>query len=484
LAPEDALPAVPYWLYNLILSGVAPAAALWLRAHPRHHPAAARFHPPAPPVPPGPLWLQACSVGEVNTVAPLVERLGESLPNLPLMITASTPTGVARARERFGEDRTTWLQPRALVLVETELWPNILRHGSRLGVPSILVNGRISDKHATRYRRWRPVFPPMFAHLSAAGVQNARYAERLAQLGVPRSRIEITGSLKFDAVPTAVPSKARARQEGRPGRWRRRNVSTLYSAMAVIVADGLTPTGPGKAAASITYRPGQPFTWPSGSVTIPMGQARARLRSEHAIPPDTPVLVLGSIRPAEEALAAQWWTQLREQFPQLRLILAPRHLERAAAITERFSEPLLKRSEVQAGRSPAGERVILVDTLGELTNFYSIASVAVVGGTFDPEVQGHNPLEPAALGVATLFGPHTANFPDAVQELLAYRGAIQLATPEAVPAEFKRLLHDAAERRQLGTRGRRAVLANQGAVEKTVRLISRVMESASSAAAP
>jgi len=410
-----------YRLYNTALSLIAPCGAIWLRCHPRHRTLIARFNPPVPPLNHPPVWLHACSVGEVNTARPIVKALQARLPNIPMLLTVSTSAGHALAVKTCADFPVTWspfdtraavrrfldkARPRALVIVETELWPNLIRETRRRGAPVIVVNGRISDKHYPRYQRWRRFFSEALRHVTAIGAQNDTYAQRFAAIGAAPEIIHVTGNTKFDGVTTAIDAKV-----------------------------------------------------------------RSRLRLENGFPPDQPILIFGSTRPGDEALAAACWRALCKDLPGLRLIVAPRHSERLPEALAAFSEPVLRRSEVKEGRSPAGERVFLLDTVGELVSFYAISSVAVIGGSFYPGVNGHNPLEPAALGVPTVFGPYMSNFTDPARALLAARGAIQVSRPEELCAALRSLLTDPAEQRRLGTRARKAVLDNQGAIDRTVDLI-------------
>ena len=418
-----------HFLYNTVLAVASPFIALWLRGHPRYRDLNARFDPPVPRLDARPLWVQACSVGEVNTARPIVAALQERFPGVPVLLTSSTLTGRDLARQACPHLPTTWFpfdtrgavrrfldkaHPRALVLVETELWPNVLYESRRRGIPVVLVNGRLSDKHYPRYRQFRLFFGPVFQQLSAVGAQNAAYQQRFISLGVDPRAIRATGNTKFDGVATAV------------------DVRT-----------------------------------------------RTRLKVENGFPADHPILLFGSTRPGDEALAAACWGALRAEMPNLHLVVAPRHLERLDEAIASFDEPVIRRSQIRAGRKPAGERIFVLDTLGELVSFYSIATVAVVGGSFYPGVNGHNPLEPAALGVPTVFGPYMSNFMDPARVLLAAKGAIQVSGPEDLCAALDRLLADPAEQRRLGTRARRAVLAHRGAIARNVDLIEAVLKQGS-----
>ncbi len=204
-------------------------------------------------------------------------------------------------------------------------------------------------------------------------------------------------------------------------------------------------------------------------------RTRQRLRMEYNLKPETRVLLFASTRPGDEALASACWATLREEYPELRLVIAPRHIDRAEEVRGYFSEPIACRSAQHRGGESRSERVLLLDTFGELTDFMAISSVVVVGGSFYPGVNGHNPLEPAALGVPAVFGPYMANFEEAAGVLTARGGAIQVACAEDLYLALSKLLGDSARRRQLGTLARKAVLDNQGAVRNTIALIEEVL---------
>lgn len=414
-------------LYDVLWRFGSPVARLWLGRNPELRPLLHRFDAQMPAEAAGGIWIQACSVGEVNTALPLLRALRDRFPNLPLLITASTVTGHQQAeRLANGLCATAWfpfdhpaivrrcmeqLRPRLLILLETELWPNIILEARRAGVPVMVANGRISDRTHARYRRLQRWMRPIFGGLSTVAAQSARHAERYIALGANAGTVHDVGNLKFDGVRTAADARA-----------------------------------------------------------------RTRLRAEVGIPPESPVLIFGSTRPGDEALASACWSILREEQPSLRLIIAPRHLDRVAEIARLFGEPVLLRSAQKAGQRVAGERVLLLDSLGELNDFYALANMAVVGGSFYPGVEGHNPMEPAGLGVPTIFGPYMSNFLEAAEALVESRGAIQVACPEDLYAALSGLLADAAEQRQMGTRARKTVLDRQGAVQRTVELIAGFIE--------
>lgn len=415
-----------YLLYNAALGLAAPAAAWWLRHSPKYHPLLQRFDPALPQLSTRPLCVQACSVGEVLTSRHLLTALEQRATGYPLLLSTSTVSGHDLAVERCPEFSPIWFpfdtrkavssffqraSPKALILIETEIWPNVLREARQEGIPVIIVNGRLSDKHFARYWRVRPLIAPMFHSITAVGAQSAPYAERFIALGVDPDAVKVTGSIKFDTVQTE------------------------FSA-----------------------------------------SDRARLRRESGLPEGAPVLLFGSTRPGDEALASACWATLRDEIPELRLVIAPRHGDRIHEIMHVFGEPIQRRSEILGGSPPAGARVLLLDTLGELASYYALATVAVIGGSFYPGVEGHNPLESAALGTPTVFGPYMNNFREAASQLKAVKGAVQVSCPEDLYAALSSILADPGEQRRLGTRGRKAVLDGQGATARSIDLIQSVLD--------
>lgn len=408
-------------LYDTALTLAVPAALPWLALHPRHRPLLARFRPATPAYPSPPVWVHACSMGEVGAARPILAAMHRRWPGVPLALSVSTRTGYEQATANPGPATVLWfpfdhplsvrgffrrLQPRVLVLLETELWPNVLHEARRRGVPVVLANGRLSDKHYARYQKWRPVLRPVFGAVDLAAMQNAAYAQRIVELGAPPERVVVTGCTKFDGVAAEID-----------------------------------------------------------------GERIRRLRAECGLSEAAPTIVFGSTRPGDEVMAAACWRTLKERYPALRLIVAPRHLDRLDQALAPFAgEQVGLRSE-QASGNRQGARVLFVDTMGELTAFYGMATVAVVGGSFDEQVQGHNPLEPAALGVPTVFGPHMLNFRDPARVLIEAGGAVQLGARADVAAELVRLLDDPRERALLASKARRAIQENQGAIERTLDLL-------------
>lgn len=418
-----------YLLYNLLIALAEPPARLWLALHPRHRALRARFHPVIPPLDARPVWVHACSVGEINTARPLVRGFKDARPDRPVLLTTSTKTGHEMAEKGAGDAVPAWLpfdcpravrrfireaRPLALVILETEIWPNLVREARRAGIPVVVVNGRISPRKYPSYRRWRALLRPVFRQLYAVGVQNEVYAARFTELGVSPDAVRVTGNLKFESVATEVDRRA--------------------------LLD---------------------------------------LRLACGYGPQTPLLVFGSTRPGDEALAAQSWRVLCDRFPEWRLVVAPRHLQRVNEVLDAFSgETCLRRSMTGKPGPKPDSRVLVLDTMGELALFYALAEVAVIGGSFFPGVEGHNPLEPAALGVTTVYGPYMGNFPEASEALLEKEGAVQVSGSEELTETLSTLMGDTQARRAFGNRARRAVLAHQGAVAANIALVERCLSEA------
>jgi 3-deoxy-D-manno-octulosonic-acid transferase len=410
-----------YWLYNMAITLAAPLVAGYLAASSRHRAAIARFYPNVPKMPASPIWIHACSVGEVAVAQPLLKALASQCQDIPLLLTTSTVTGHARAKALTDTHAIAWFpidhpisvdhflrqaDPRLLILIETELWPNVLRLTSRQSIPVALVNGRISERHYHRYIRSGRMVRDMMSHIAVAGVQDKLYADRFVQLGIDRAAVQITGNLKFDGLPE-------------PPNLTERNA----------------------------------------------------FRTACGIPSDAPIIVFGSTRPGDERRAIDCWQQLRSECPELYLVIAPRHVERVPGIVRMFSEPVRLRTELGDGSSQSDHQAIIVNTHGELYDFYAIATLAVIGGSFDDSIQGHNPIEPAAMGVPLLMGPHMRNFSGAAELLVRSGAAAQISRSDQLQPELAALLRDRERRIAMGIRGRDAVTANCGALQRTIEML-------------
>ena len=368
------------------------------------------------------LWLHAVSVGEVLQLRPLMNLLTSQRPGWDFVITTTTRTGLDVAKKEFAQHTVcycpldfSWavrraiarVKPSAIVLVELELWPNLVLTANRLGVPLALINGRVSEKSFRGYRRIRPLISRLLSGFELLAVQNEEYADRLRTLGAPNERLHLTGSIKFDGVKSD-----------------RANAKT------------------------------------------------SELRQFFGLRSDERIFIAGSTQAPEESFALDTWQTLRSEFPNLRLILVPRHKERfdevAALVISRGLTLQRRSNEV----STSGD-VLLLDTLGELGACWGLAEVAFVGGSLTQR-GGQNMLEPAAFGAAVLFGPNTWNFRDIVEQLLSRDSARVVRSADELTSTVRMLLRDSAEAIQLGSRARDFVATQQGAAARTVDLLLRL----------
>lgn len=387
------------------------------------------------------LWLHAVSVGEVLQLQPVLEALSHRQPDLELVISTTTPTGFDVARQRY-PGRTvfyfpldfSWavnaalsrINPTAIALVELELWPNFVLAAANRKIPLALINGRISERSYHGYRWIYPVMRAMLRRIGVLAVQSDAYAHRLIDLGADPACVHVTGSIKFDRVET---SRANSRT--------------------------------------------------------------TELRNFFGLRDDDTVFIAGSTQGPEERLAIESYLSLRAKHPQLRLILVPRHKERfeevAQLVESEFQLPLLRRSSGKSNSAPpsptpasAGSArkdnapILLLDTLGELSACWGLASIAFVGGSLTRR-GGQNMIEPAGYGAAVLFGPNTWNFKDVVELLLSHEAAVVVRSGAELTARLEELLADPARVANLGDRARELVTAQRGATSRTVELLERVL---------
>ena len=378
------------------------------------------------------IWIHAVSVGEVLASRALIPGLRTRYPEYRLWMSTTTETGRAVAAGIRGIDGLFYfpldlpsvirrvldrVRPVLFLTVDTELWPNLLRECGRRGVKTVLVNGRISDHSFPRYRVVRPFFRGVLAKLDRCCAQSATSAQRLVTLGATPERVTTTGNLKFDTLPTSG-----ATDEGASGEV----------------------------------------------VRVDKNAFGAFLRR--------PVLMAGSTHSGEEAAVFEAFQSLRHRMPDLLLVLAPRHPERSAEVTDlsvtRGFETI-RRSQlpVPHERSVA---VIIVDTVGELTTLYSIATVVFLGGSLVP-VGGHNVLEPAVWGKPVVFGPHMQNFSEMASLFLLKTAARQVTSARDLEPVLSELFDDRSQRKLLGLAARRLIVAERGATARSLAEIAAVL---------
>jgi 3-deoxy-D-manno-octulosonic-acid transferase len=378
------------------------------------------------------LWMHAVSVGEVNVSTQLIQAMETRLPNLKIIISTTTTTAMEGLQSKLPShvskiyypiDRRVWvsralgtIRPEAIVLVEAEIWPNFLWRANQMQIPVFLINARLSEKSYRGYKRFRFLFRPLFASFTGVGAQNEEDAAKLRTLGCRPEAIQIVGNLKFDAAPL---------EEKRPL------------------------------------------------------DVRAMLQ-QLGVASDALMIVGGSTHAGEEAILAKHFDQLRRKLPGLFLVLVPRHMERSREVGKELERRGIKyvyRKEITARTQyrPGEIECLIVNTTGELKYFYEPATIVFIGKSLTAK-GGQNPIESAALGKPTVFGPNMQNFADVVRCFLAKDGAVQVRDASQLESVFVQLLSDAARREQLSRNALGVVRENQGAVYRTLDMIAKHLE--------
>jgi 3-deoxy-D-manno-octulosonic-acid transferase len=374
------------------------------------------------------IWVHAVSVGEVLSVRPLLAQLRAEYPKLRVFLSTTTLTGQQLARRgvpdadgvfyfpfdwTFAVRRTlSVVKPRLFVMVETELWPNMLRECRRRGIKTVLVNGRLSHRSYPRYRLIRPFMTRVLGDVDRFCVQGEEAARRLRDLGADPARITITGSMKFDALDP-VPAQARGRD---------RVVRFFRTA------------------------------------------------------PSRVVFIAGSTLRGEEEAVIRAFNRLRTGGGNPLLIVAARHPERFDEVERLCRQEGLatvRRSQLPIDAEPRVDAVVL-DTIGELAQLYEIATVVFVGGSLVP-AGGHNILEPALFGKPIVVGPHMENFGEIVEAFLANNAAIQVRSSGELEDVVGELVRDPVRRASLGAAARALIDTNRGAKERTLAVIRDVV---------
>ncbi len=372
------------------------------------------------------IWIHGVSVGEVNLLPGLARRLEQTRPDTQVVISTSTDTGYDLAVKHFGADRVffcpldfTWavrrtlrnLAPTQLVLAELEIWPNLVRIADRQGCEVMIVNGRLSQRSASRYQRARAFTRPIFARLSWVGCQDESSLDRFAACGTPRDRLSVTGSMKFDDAPTSrtIPEVQSLAQ------W-----AGLDRSLRVWVV-GSTQPGEEEMALDI-YR---------------------------------------DLRDEDRQLRLVLVPRHRERFEEV-----ARMIRAAGLRVHRRSA-----GEAVAGTLPR-DTVILVDTIGELRHWWGVAEIATVGGSFGRR-GGQNMLEPAGYGCAVSFGPDTRNFKSIADRLIKHDAAVRVAGADDLSDFVANCLRNPHAAKSLGQSARDVVMQHRGATERTIEALNR-----------
>ena len=388
-----------------------------------------------------PLWIHCVSVGEVLAVEKFLELFRQNRPGQPLVLTTVTPTGQRIAKKWESEFLKVIyfpfdlgfvvrrffdaIQPAALFLVETEIWPNVIEEARRRGIPVGIVNGRLSERSFRSFRRFGSLFRPVISAIDFFLVQTEKDRQRWLRLGVDSGKVQVTGNMKFDAFRLN-------------GQWEKDRVD---------------------------------------------------LRKKFGLGPEK-ILIGGSTHPGEEEILLRAFRRLREEGFNLRLILAPRHIERSGKILDQvkkagFEGRLVSRGAPMWAPAPnvkfelgghAGPplqsnfEVLILDKLGELRRLYAAADAVFVGGSLVRH-GGQNPIEPAACRRAIVHGPWVFNFEELYQKLDKEKGSVQIKNEQELIVALQRLLAHDQESTLLGNRAFEILEKLQGASERNFNLI-------------
>ena len=377
------------------------------------------------------LWIHAVSLGEVSAVVPFVTTLHQRYPAVRIIVSTVTETGREAVRQRLAGIAThcflpldyPWivnrfiasLHPIGFLVVETELWPNLLRAFSHRGIPSVIINGRLSSRSFSRYQWIRPFMREILSTVSLGLLQSGRDERRFIELGASPDRMHRTGNMKFD----------------------------------------LTMNGGCVSQASVE-------------------------RSAFGVSEDERLIVAGSTHSTEEEILLESYRDLIRSFPNVVLVLAPRHIERSdvlARTIKEFGFPAVRRSQLLEGvtREAVGPRIILLDTRGELARVYGLAFMAFVGGTLVP-VGGHNLLEPPVWGKPVCFGPHTDHCQEIAELLIQSGGGIRVRNARELTETFVKGMQNQDWVSHIGLSARKVIDDNQGVVERNLAMIAQVID--------
>ena len=417
-------------LYLLLLALLTPWLVLRaIRTGRYRHDLAAKFfgtraipNPAGKPV----VWFHGVSVGEIHLLGTVVAAFRKRRPDWHVVVSSTTDTGLAEARIRFADCVVvpfpfdfSWacnatmaaVDPRLIVLAESELWPNFLACAANRSIPVVVINARMSPRSFARLTRVKSLAKRfLFRRIARFAVQSSEYAERLRRLGVAECQLVVTGSVKYDGA--------------------------------------------------------------GGDRDAPKAQ---ELRNWLNLPPDSIVWVAGSTHAPEEEIVLGVFARLRMRFPNLRLILVPRHPDRfaeVAALVEKSGLPFVRRSRPTIVGDPS---VVLLDTVGELGGAWGLADIGYTGGSLDGKRGGQSMIEPAGYGVPTVFGPHIWNFRDAARRLIDAGGSKMIHTPAELETALAEWIDDPELRRRIGDAARQLVREQQGATERTLDVLDAVI---------
>lgn len=367
------------------------------------------------------VWVHAVSVGEVKATESFIRYLKESLPGQRVILSTTTKTGFEAAKKIFGdsvprfyfpldfhfivEKTINFINPLLFILFETEIWPNLIISLSNRGVPVLLVNGRVSDKSFRRYMLIKPLFAAILKKIDRFLMQTKEDARRIKEIGAPAERVKVYGNVKYDAV------------------------------------EGLRIEDKG-----LKFN-----------------------RESLGIRKNEDLIICGSTHKGEEEILLGVYKELLQDFNNLRLLIAPRHIDRSDDIEKlcnKFSFTCVRLSKLKTYNLKLitnQKPILILDTIGQLSEFYSIADIVFMGGSLIKR-GGHNIIEPARFGKAVLFGPYMNNFRDMANRFLSKGASVMVKDRHRLKEAIRSLLKDKTRIADMGEKAAFLIEQNKGAV--------------------
>ena len=381
------------------------------------------------------IWVHGASVGEVITAKSIIERIDEEFPEWETFISATTNTGFSVAEKTFLNKNIfyfpldlSWVtkkvilkkKPRFILLIELEIWPNFLISAFKKNIPVIILNGRISNKSVKAYRTISRISKDfrnsLTSELNVFCARTEFDAQRFRDLGIPGKQIFVTGTMKYDNIPTHID----------------KNISKELAKLFNIDDDDL-------------------------------------------------ILVGGSTHAGEEEILIRVFERLNKVYPNLKLILAPRHVERTREVSKLIEKtgfvPVLKTEAERSGYKWQNTKreIILIDTVGDLEKVYSISNFVFVGKSLVPS-GGQNMMEPAGMGNPVIFGPHTYNFEEEVDLLLKNSAAKEIETEEELFGTVEFFIRNPDAAKEMGLKAQKVVNEKRGATERNIEILREIIK--------
>ncbi len=387
------------------------------------------------------LWIHAVSVGEVQVVKYLIDKIKEEMPEKNIVLSTTTRTGYHLAKRFIAKDvmviyfpldfsftvraAVEKIHPSLFVMMETEIWPNLIIELSDRKVPIALLNGRISDRSYNKYMAIRLLLKPTIDRITRFAMQTERDVERIKAIGADEGQVTATGNMKFDSGITQ---------------------DILSEERRIDLAKGI--------------------------------------RESLLLSPDEDIIITGSTHTGEEEILLNAYMRLREEFPHLRLLIAPRHVERVRRLEHTIRKMGIKsartsyfmRNEISDDKKEEKSKqecIFLLNTIGELKNMYSMATIVFMGGSLVKR-GGHNLIEPAAFGRPIIFGTHMFNFRDMSELFLDSDAAIRVANEGELQEACGLLLRDPEKRREMGEAAKKLINDNMGATDRDLNILKEL----------